>query len=107
VDDFGTGYSSLAYLRSLPVDTVKIDRNFVAGLGSNVKNDRLFEAIVDLAHTLDLHTIAEGCETKAEWDIIAASGCEKVQGWLVAKAMPGSEVLSFLAAYRASEVSAT
>jgi diguanylate cyclase (GGDEF)-like protein len=102
VDDFGTGYSSLAYLGALPVDTVKIDRNFVAGLGSNTKNDRLFRAIVDLAHTLDLHTVAEGCETQSEWDVIAASGCEKVQGWLVAKAMPASAVPGFLASYRAA-----
>jgi diguanylate cyclase (GGDEF)-like protein len=100
VDDFGTGYSSLAYLRTLPVDTVKIDRNFVAGLATNTKDARLFRAIVDLAHTLDLHTVAEGCETEAEWDVIAASGCEKVQGWLVAKAMPASAVPGFLAASR-------
>ncbi len=100
VDDFGTGYSSLAYLRSLPVDTVKIERNFVAGLATNTKDARLFRAIVDLAHTLDLHTVAEGCETEAEWDVIAASGCEKVQGWLVAKAMPASAVPGFLAASR-------
>lgn len=105
VDDFGTGYSSLAYLRALPVDTVKIDRSFVAGLGSNAKDDRLFRAIIDLAHTLDLRTIAEGCEIEAEWDVIAGSGCQKVQGWLVAKAMPASAVPGFLAAAGGGQVS--
>jgi diguanylate cyclase (GGDEF)-like protein len=103
VDDFGTGYSSLAYLRALPVNMVKIDRNFVSGLGSNAKDESLFRAIVDLAHTLDLNTIAEGCETEAEWNVILASGCEKVQGWLVAKPMPASSVPGFLATYRAAQ----
>jgi EAL domain-containing protein (putative c-di-GMP-specific phosphodiesterase class I) len=96
VDDFGTGYSSLSYLRGLPVDTVKIDRSFVAALGSSAKADRFFKAIVDLAHTLDLHTIAEGCETEDQWRIIAAAGCEQVQGWLVAHAMPAAETSAFL-----------
>jgi diguanylate cyclase (GGDEF)-like protein len=98
VDDFGTGYSSLSYLRGLPVDTVKIDRSFVAALGSSAKADRFFKAIVDLAHTLDLHTIAEGCETEDQWRIIAAAGCEQVQGWLVAHAMPAAETSAFLKA---------
>jgi EAL domain-containing protein (putative c-di-GMP-specific phosphodiesterase class I) len=102
VDDFGTGYSSLAYLRALPVNMVKIDRNFVHGLGTNAKDESLFRAIVDLAHTLDLNTIAEGCETEAEWDVILASGCEMVQGWLVGKPMPASSVPGFLATYRAA-----
>jgi EAL domain-containing protein (putative c-di-GMP-specific phosphodiesterase class I) len=77
----------------------------VRGLGSNPKDDRLFGAIVDLAHTLGLHTVAEGCETETEWDVIEASGCEKVQGWLVAKAMPCSAVPGFLAASHGAEAS--
>jgi diguanylate cyclase (GGDEF)-like protein len=96
VDDFGTGYSSLSYLRGMPVDTVKIDRSFVIDLGSSVKADRLFKAIVDLAHTLDLHTVAEGCENEEQWRVIAAAGCEQAQGWLVAKAMPAAEISVFL-----------
>jgi diguanylate cyclase (GGDEF)-like protein len=102
VDDFGTGYSSLAYLRGLPVDTVKIDRSFVTALGSNARADRLFKAIVDLAHTLGLHTVAEGCETEEQWRVIAASGCERVQGWLIAKAMPAAETYAFLKAHRSA-----
>jgi diguanylate cyclase (GGDEF)-like protein len=99
LDDFGTGYSSLCYLRGLPVDTVKIDRSFIAALGSNAKADRLFKAIVDLAHTLELRTIAEGCETEEQWRVIAATGCEQIQGWLVAEAMPSTETLAFLKTY--------
>jgi diguanylate cyclase (GGDEF)-like protein len=87
VDDFGTGYSSLAYLQTLPVTTVKIDRSFVAPLGSSGKADRFFKAIVDLAHTIDLRAVAEGVETQAQWQQIASSGCDFVQGWLISKAL--------------------
>jgi len=87
VDDFGTGYSSLAYLQSLPVDVVKLDRTFVSRLGSNPKGTALFSAILNLAHTLELGTVAEGCETEEQWDVIAGNGCKAVQGWLIARAL--------------------
>jgi diguanylate cyclase (GGDEF)-like protein len=87
VDDFGTGYSSLAYLQSLPVDVVKLDRMFVSRLGSSPRADAFFAAILSLAHTLDLGSIAEGCETEEQWDIIAQGGCKAVQGWLIARAL--------------------
>jgi diguanylate cyclase (GGDEF)-like protein len=87
VDDFGTGYSSLAYLQSLPVDVVKLDRTFVSRLGTSQKADGFFAAIVALAHTLDLETVAEGCETEEQWDVIVREGCKAVQGWLIARAM--------------------
>ncbi len=96
VDDFGTGYSSLSYLQKLPVDTVKIDRSFVALLGTNPKMDRFFGMIVDLAHLLDLHTIAEGCETEEQWRLINDMGCEAAQGWLVARAMSAATASHFL-----------
>jgi diguanylate cyclase (GGDEF)-like protein len=96
VDDFGTGYSSLSYLASLPVDTVKIDRSFVSPLGSSPKADRLFGAIVELAHTIDLKVVAEGCETKEQWGVIAAARCEAVQGWIVAPALDHAAATAFL-----------
>jgi diguanylate cyclase (GGDEF)-like protein/PAS domain S-box-containing protein len=95
VDDFGTGHSSLSYLRALPVETVKIDRSFVTPLGS-VKADRFFTAIVDLARTIDLRTVAEGCETLEQWRIIEAAGCDTVQGWLFAPAMSPAAAERFL-----------
>ena len=104
IDDFGTGYSSLAYLSTLPVDTVKIDRSFIAPLGSDDKANRVFRAIVDLAHTLDLHTIAEGCETEEQWRAIAAAGCNEMQGWLFARAMDDAAAEAFLAAHRGALV---
>jgi diguanylate cyclase (GGDEF)-like protein len=96
LDDFGTGYSSLSYLHQLPVDIVKIDRSFVSVLGTTPRADRFFRAIVDLAHTIDLRTTAEGCETEAQMHAVAASGCGTIQGWAVARAMPAEEATLFL-----------
>lgn len=97
VDDFGTGHSSLAYLRELPVDIVKIDRRFVSPLGQATP-DRFFTAIIDLAPTLELRTVAEGCETWDQWRVIEAAGCGAVQGWLVAPAMAPAEAEDLLRA---------
>jgi diguanylate cyclase (GGDEF)-like protein/PAS domain S-box-containing protein len=97
LDDFGTGHSSLSYLQSLPITTVKIDRSFVTPLGKSARADRFFTAIVDLARTIDLRTIAEGCETWEQWRVIQAAGCEAVQGWLVAPAMDAAAAERFLA----------
>jgi diguanylate cyclase (GGDEF)-like protein len=91
VDDFGTGYSSLAYLQSLPVNVVKIDRSFVAPLGSETKASRFFAAILALAHTLDIGTVAEGCETEEQWRIIEDAGCNYVQGWLISRALDAGQ----------------
>jgi diguanylate cyclase (GGDEF)-like protein len=96
VDDFGTGYSSLAYLQSLPVDVVKIDRSFVARLGPSTKASRFFAAILALAHTLDLHSVAEGCETEEQWSIVQEAGCDFVQGWLIARAMEPGQISAML-----------
>jgi len=98
IDDFGTGYSSLSYLNKLPMDYVKIDRSFVTPLGSGEKADRFFQAIVDLAHTLDLRCIAEGCETEVQWEAIAATGCDMVQGWLIAPALDAGAAGAFVLA---------
>jgi diguanylate cyclase (GGDEF)-like protein len=87
IDDFGTGYSSLSYLQGLPVDLMKIDKSFISPLGSGGRAENLFRAIVALAHTLGIGTVAEGCETEEQWKAIEASGCAAVQGWLIAKAM--------------------
>jgi diguanylate cyclase (GGDEF)-like protein len=96
VDDFGTGYSSLAYLQSLPVDMVKIDRSFVARLGSGTKANRFFAAILALAHTLDIGTVAEGCETEEQWRIIEEAGCNCVQGWLISRALEAGQATLLL-----------
>jgi diguanylate cyclase (GGDEF)-like protein len=92
LDDFGTGYSSLAYLQDLPIDVVKIDRKFVAPLGSSAKADRVFQAIVALVQTFGMRLVAEGCETEDQLRIIREAGCDAVQGWLLGRATPSEGI---------------
>ena len=88
IDDFGTGYSSLAYLRTLPVSEIKIDRSFVTGLDSDPVNRGLVRAVTELATTLGMNTIAEGVETDAELAALADLGIGAVQGYLTGKPTP-------------------
>jgi diguanylate cyclase (GGDEF)-like protein/PAS domain S-box-containing protein len=85
VDDFGTGYSSLAYLQRLPLDSLKIDRSFVDGLGAGNDAAAIVTAITTLAHTMDLDVTAEGVETAAQLDALRVIGCEEAQGYLLSR----------------------
>ncbi|MBC8137230.1 MAG: EAL domain-containing protein [Fibrella sp.] len=85
VDDFGTGYSSLAYLRRFPVDILKIDRAFIAGLDKNTPDEALVRASIEMAHALDLLVVAEGVETAAQRDCLRALGCDIAQGFLFSR----------------------
>ncbi|SDF24094.1 diguanylate cyclase (GGDEF) domain-containing protein [Blastococcus aurantiacus] len=98
VDDFGTGYSSLSYLQRLPVQEVKIDRSFVAGLDRGTENVAIVRAIVDLGRNLGLDVVAEGVEDQATRDRLAAMDCDLLQGWHLARAMPVEELLPWLTA---------
>jgi diguanylate cyclase (GGDEF)-like protein len=93
LDDFGTGYSSLAYLQDLPIDVVKIDRKFVSSLGSSEQADRVFRAIVNLVQTFGMRLVAEGCETEEQLAIIAETGCNAVQGWLLGRPAPAEDIV--------------
>jgi diguanylate cyclase (GGDEF)-like protein len=100
VDDFGTGYSSLTYLKQFPVDILKIDRSFVAGLGDGVdgRGDRAIVAgVVDLAHAFGLTTIAEGVETEAQLAGLHQLGCEQAQGFLLGLPMAAEQAGAWLA----------
>ena len=88
IDDFGTGYSSLGRLNRLPIDRIKIDRSFVRGLPENAGHAAIARAIVMLAQTLGLATIAEGVETAAQSDFLTALGCEELQGLLFGAPRP-------------------
>lgn len=92
IDDFGTGYSSLSYLHDLPFQQVKIDRMFLADAANDPKNARLFAGIVSLALNLGLEIVAEGVETRADFELARAHGCHLIQGWLLDAAMPADEV---------------
>ena len=85
IDDFGTGYSSLGYLPRLPVDTLKIDRSFVAALEGNASNRSLVEGIIELAHRIGLRTIVEGVETREQLEILRNFGCDEAQGFLLGR----------------------
>ena len=85
VDDFGTGYSSLAYLRRFPVDILKIDRAFIAGLDKDTPDEALVRASIQMAHALELLVVAEGVETDAQRDCLRALGCDIAQGFLFSR----------------------
>lgn len=97
VDDFGTGYSSLAYLSTLPIDELKVDRSFVRALGVTPQGQALVAAILALARTLGLRVVAEGVETLGQLDILRSLGCDEMQGFLVAAAMPPEALAAWLA----------
>ena len=91
IDDFGTGYSSLAYLKELPLDTLKIDRSFVAGLPGNHHDAAISQTIIVLAHNLGMAVIAEGVENELQRELLLEQGCDSIQGYLVSRPLPADE----------------
>ena len=85
LDDFGTGWCSLAYLKDLPVDRLKIDRSFVRDLPTSAKARAIVQAIIDLAHKLDLDVVAEGVETQCQLEQLEGMQCDFVQGYLLGR----------------------
>jgi diguanylate cyclase (GGDEF)-like protein len=98
VDDFGTGFSALGYLRRHPVTGVKIDQSFVGGLGASVEDEEIVRAVVAMSSALNLSVVAEGVETTAQRDVLAALRVPLAQGWLWGKAVPASTFASTLRA---------
>jgi PAS domain S-box-containing protein len=96
VDDFGTGYSSLAYLNTLPVDALKIDRAFVDGLATNADDRAIVTAVHALARAFTLNIVAEGVETQQQLSILQELGCDFAQGFLFSRPLPYDEFLTWL-----------
>ena len=94
IDDFGTGYSSLSYLRKLPIDKLKIDRSFMLDLAIGEDNGAIVRAIIHLAHSLNLTTVAEGVEENFQMDFLRQEGCDVVQGYLTGKPMSEEDLLA-------------
>jgi diguanylate cyclase (GGDEF)-like protein/PAS domain S-box-containing protein len=97
LDDFGTGYSSLGYLRGLPLDGLKLDRSFVAGLGSDDRSTTIVAAVTQLAHALGLPVTAEGVETAAQVVSLQTLGCQYGQGFLFSRPVPRAAAYALLA----------
>ncbi|MGD8957193.1 MAG: EAL domain-containing protein, partial [Chromatiaceae bacterium] len=85
LDDFGTGQASLSHLRRFPFDYIKIDQSFVAGIGRVPNDEKLIQAIIRLAHALEMEVVAEGVETEAQRDFLRGEACDYIQGYLVGK----------------------
>jgi diguanylate cyclase (GGDEF)-like protein/PAS domain S-box-containing protein len=96
VDDFGTGYSSLLYLRSYPIDALKIDRSFVGGMEESDADGAIVEGVIRLAHALGLEAVAEGVETPGQRARLQALGCELGQGYLWARPMAPQALADWL-----------
>jgi chemotaxis family two-component system sensor kinase Cph1 len=96
IDDFGTGYSSLAYLRYMPVNQLKIDRSFVAGLGTNQADATLVETVIGLARGLGMTCVAEGVENARQMDLLRSLGCDLAQGYLLGRPQAGPDLSASL-----------
>lgn len=94
IDDFGTGYSSFSYLKSFKIKYLKIDKSFIEGLGESQSAQSIVTAIILMAHALDMQTIAEGVETKEQFDFLKENKCDMVQGYYFSKSFPPDELES-------------
>lgn len=100
IDDFGTGYSVLSHLKSLPVDTLKIDRSFVRDLGNSAGDLAIVRAVIALAEAFDLELVAEGVETEAAVRTLVQHGCNRAQGYLLSRPLVGPAMEAMFAAKR-------
>ncbi len=100
VDDFGTGYSSLAYLRRLPIHTLKIDRAFISEMHDKPQDGVIVQSIISLGHNLGLEVVAEGVEDRGALNTLVALGCDQVQGYYLSRPLPAPQVLAWMQEYK-------
>jgi EAL domain-containing protein (putative c-di-GMP-specific phosphodiesterase class I)/DNA-binding NarL/FixJ family response regulator len=103
IDDFGTGYSSLQQLSNVPFTELKVDQSFVKDSPTQPRHRTIIEASLDLANKLKLKTVAEGVETRAEWDLLKSLGCQQAQGYFIARPMPGHQIPEWIQLWQPPE----
>lgn len=96
IDDFGTGYSSLNYLSEFPVDTIKIDQSFMQKIDIDESKKSIVEGIISFSHSLNLTVIAEGVETREQYEFLKKVNCDQIQGFLFAKSMSPENLVTFI-----------
>ncbi|MBI4711222.1 MAG: GGDEF and EAL domain-containing protein, partial [Candidatus Omnitrophica bacterium] len=104
IDDFGTGYSSLMYLKTFPIDCVKIDKSFVNDVTTDPDDQAITHAIISMAHSLKLEVVAEGVETKEQLDLLKSQSCDIIQGYLFSKPIPANDIQPFLVSDPAKKI---
>jgi EAL domain-containing protein (putative c-di-GMP-specific phosphodiesterase class I) len=102
IDDYGVGQASLAYLKSLPVNELKLDRSFIRSIADSPRNSAIVDSTIMLSHALGLTVVAEGVETPAELDWLIAHGCDVVQGYGIARPMPAQQLPDWIASFSLS-----
>ena len=93
IDDFGTGYSSLAYLKRLPLNTLKIDCSFIQDIPKSTADMEIVQAIIGMGHTLHLQVVTEGVETQSQFELLHGLGCDFIQGYLLSPAVAVSDII--------------
>jgi EAL domain-containing protein (putative c-di-GMP-specific phosphodiesterase class I) len=101
IDDFGTGHSSLGYLKRFPIDRLKVDRSFVRDLPHNGDDVAITRAVIAMAHSLRMTVVAEGVESKDQFDLLRDEGCDEFQGYYCRPPLEEEELLRFLVEERA------
>jgi EAL domain-containing protein (putative c-di-GMP-specific phosphodiesterase class I) len=104
IDDFGTGYSMMKQLQNVPAIELKIDKTFVQHMHGNHSDMVMVEKIIEMGHELDMEVIAEGVETEEQYNLLRKQGCDGVQGFLFARALPPAEMVQWLETFRAQHV---
>jgi EAL domain-containing protein (putative c-di-GMP-specific phosphodiesterase class I) len=99
LDDFGTGYSSLAYIKMMPLDTIKIDRSLITDIATGVDDAEIVRAVIDMGHSMSRRIVAEGVETEQQLAHLRRLGCDEIQGYLFSRPVPGPDLLKLLAGF--------
>jgi EAL domain-containing protein (putative c-di-GMP-specific phosphodiesterase class I) len=103
IDDYGTGYSSMQQLGRIPFTELKIDKSFVTDCAKNPQQRVILESSIDMARTLGLKTVAEGIETRSDWNLLKELGCSIAQGYFIAKPLPALQFIDWVQNWTAPE----